>query len=239
MNPRLVLHPPPEVSVADNGLKFTDILFGFVIREVFLRLASWRGLQPYVRWQLILTSAVVLGSWIGFRRSRNRAHYEIKFFNLPWFRFVCDQFMLVFYFRLAILTPQTLDKLPPSAAEVVRGSLIDICLIFVLYLVWDILNVWMAISRVDSKPRYPEIVKNEMTPKARAPDLAGTSITAGALFLLIVLTVVPSGTQTQERPVLVVLIALFIVIGYRFAKEWKTSSRAATDSSRVPARASP
>jgi hypothetical protein len=74
MNLHTAVHPPPEVSVADNGLKFTDILFGFVIREVFLRLANWKALEWYVRWQLILTSAVVLGSWIGFRRSRNRAH---------------------------------------------------------------------------------------------------------------------------------------------------------------------
>ena len=41
MNLRKALAPPAEVSKVDTGLRFTDILFGFVIREIFLRLQNW------------------------------------------------------------------------------------------------------------------------------------------------------------------------------------------------------
>ena len=33
---RVLLCPPPEPGRVDTGLRFTDILFGFVIRELFL-----------------------------------------------------------------------------------------------------------------------------------------------------------------------------------------------------------
>ena len=44
----------------------------------------------------------MLGSWIGFRRSLNRTTYEVKFFNLPLFRFLMDQLMVILYFRIAV-----------------------------------------------------------------------------------------------------------------------------------------
>src|SRR5438132_902411 len=102
---RRVVSPPAEVSKVDTGLRFTDILFGFVIRELFLRLQNWATLPWFVRWQLIAGTALVLGSWIGFRRSLNRSSYELKFFNLPLLRFVLDQLMVILYFRVAVLAP--------------------------------------------------------------------------------------------------------------------------------------
>src|SRR5688500_15778712 len=97
----LVVSPPAEPTKRDTGLRFTDILFGFVIRELFIRLQDWGELAWFVRWQLIAATALVLGSWIGFRRSLNRSDYELKFFNLPLLRFVLDQLMVILYFRIA------------------------------------------------------------------------------------------------------------------------------------------
>ena len=102
---RIALSPPPEDEERDTGLRFTDILFGFVIRELFIRLQHWSQLAWFVRWQLIAATALVLGSWIGFRRSLNRPTYQLKFFNLPLVRFFVDQLMLILYFRIATLTP--------------------------------------------------------------------------------------------------------------------------------------
>lgn len=82
---RLMLHPKPEVAQLDTSLRFTDILFGFVIREIFLRLQYWENLPRHVLMHLGVCLALVLGSWIGYRRSLNRSSYEVKFFNLPFF----------------------------------------------------------------------------------------------------------------------------------------------------------
>ena len=38
---RLALRPPAAVGQVDTGLRFTDVLFGFVIRDLFLRLEDW------------------------------------------------------------------------------------------------------------------------------------------------------------------------------------------------------
>src|SRR6266404_5018759 len=101
---RVALHPVPEPERFDTSLRYTDILFGFVIRELFLRIKNWPQLSGDVHWHLIVGTTLVLGSWIGFRRSLNRSVYQVKFFNLPLFRFIMDQLMLILYFRIAVLT---------------------------------------------------------------------------------------------------------------------------------------
>src|ERR1700722_10238927 len=101
---RLALHPKPELERFDTSLVYTDILFGFVIWELFRRLQNGTLLDPAVLLQPIVGTTLVLGSWIGFRRSLYRPIYQVKFFNLPLFRFIADQLMLILYFRVAVLT---------------------------------------------------------------------------------------------------------------------------------------
>src|ERR1051325_11821190 len=101
----LALHPKPELIKFDTSLRYTDILFGFVIREIFLRLQYWQSINRFILLQLSGCVALVLGSWIGYRRSLNRSSFEVKFFNLPFFRFLLDQAMLILYFQVAGLTP--------------------------------------------------------------------------------------------------------------------------------------
>jgi hypothetical protein len=68
----LAWSPPAEVSKIETGLRFTDILFGFVISQLFVRIEEWEHIPTYIRWQLVVGTVLVLGSWIGFRRSLNR-----------------------------------------------------------------------------------------------------------------------------------------------------------------------
>ena len=75
------LHPVPEPEKFDTGLRYTDILFGFVIRELFLRLQNWAHIDQAIKFHLIAGATLILGSWIGFRRSLYRTGYQIKFFN--------------------------------------------------------------------------------------------------------------------------------------------------------------
>ena len=58
---KLALHPPPEVERADTGLRYTDILFGLVIKELFTRLQNWSQVGDQIRWHLVIAATLVLG----------------------------------------------------------------------------------------------------------------------------------------------------------------------------------
>jgi hypothetical protein len=162
--PGAFFHPPAELMKSDIGLTFTIILFGFVIRELFIRIQNWNSLQVPVRWQLVVGTALVLGSWIGFSQSDNRSRYKLKFFNLPTMRWVMDQSMVLLYFRLAVLTP-TIPNPHTDVGGLVNDTLRTLVLIFVLYAFWDMFGIWMAKADTDSKPKYP-LIRDDKTPKA-------------------------------------------------------------------------
>ena len=62
-----LLHPTPEPSKADTSLRYTDILFGFVIRELFFGLQNWPDIPNIIRIHLIVGTILVVGSWITVR----------------------------------------------------------------------------------------------------------------------------------------------------------------------------
>lgn len=196
MNLSLALHPKPELVRLDTSLRYTDILFGFVIREIFLRLQYWQNLDRHAWLFLGVCLALVLGSWIGYRRSLNRSSYEVKFFNLPFFRFLLDQGMVILYFQTVNSTSVNLTKpwtdptatvsLPGDPHVLATETVKLIMSVFVLYLAWDALGIWMALSRIKGpaqdrnfnngidfgalhhsaaaplveKPRYPDVKDN-------------------------------------------------------------------------------
>ena len=154
---------------SDIGLTFTIILFGFVIRELFVRIQNWNGLQVPVRWQLVAGTALVLGSWIGFSQSDNRSRYKLKFFNLPTMRWMLDQSMVILYFRIAVLTPMV-----PAALSDFGGlanyTLRTLVLIFFLYALWDFFGIWMAAADTNGNPKYPRIDDDKSTKAVRVFD---------------------------------------------------------------------
>lgn len=81
-----------DLDKKDTGLRFTDVLFGFVFKEIFFRLADWNSIDgdgaPIVKAHLVLAAVVTMSSYVGFRKSLSRADYKLKFFNLPMIRFV-------------------------------------------------------------------------------------------------------------------------------------------------------
>lgn len=222
---RLALHPPATTEQADTSLRYTDILFGFVIRELFLRLQNWSQLNSGVRWHLVVGITLVLGSWIGFRRSLNRTTYDVKFFNLPLLRFLVDQMMLILYFRIAVLTKVDGTSLPnPSdlAADTVRLVLF----IFVLYVVWDLLGIWMAKAKVrvaagNTDPRYPRLQEGKITnPKEVQPiNLVGFFISVSILAILALLWRINDLLDPNG-----LFMAIFLLLlAYRMTKEMRTS----------------
>lgn len=220
---RLAFSPPAEVTTRDTGLRFTDILFGFVIREIFLRLQHWADLDLVVKCQLVVCGLLVLGSWIGFRRSVNRTDYEIKFVNLPLVRFVVDQAMIVFYFRVASLSGPAdrvaaIDPAPNLAAETLRNLVV----IFVLYVAWDILGLVMCRTKEDvggtQRPKYGRVFADQRTFDPQLPNWSGLGITAVALMFLVVIWQFAHGAAVAA-----LVGAAVVLLLYRVAKDTRTS----------------
>jgi len=225
-----VIHPPPEIGKLDTSLRYTDILFGFVIKELFVRLQNWAEIGPAVRWQLSVATVLVLCSWIGFRRSTNRTVYEVKFFNLPLMKFVADQLMLILYFRIAVLTGTDGTTTFDSSA-LSRHTVWLLTVVFGLYVIWDAFGIWMCYSRrrvgAENLPRYPAIDNDSTTNK---PILTGRfqradwwgfwiSVAGAVAFLLV--AAFSCGLTWRVQ----VMIAVLVLVGYRFSKEIRTSCR--------------
>jgi hypothetical protein len=225
MNARfgLALHPIPDAERFDTSLRYTDILFGFVIRELFLRLQNWNQLDDAVRLHLIVGTILVLGSWIGFRRSLYRSGYQVKFFNLPLFRFLIDQVMLILYFRIAVLTDVGGRELP-VAGDLARNTAKLVMYVFVLYVVWDLLGIWMARTTTTGadgkeKPLYPVVRDSKMTNEKQRVNLAGFLITVGSMTLLVVLWMFADCFTPNQ----LFLGTATLLLVYRWAKETRTS----------------
>jgi hypothetical protein len=224
---KLALHPVPEPEKADTGLRYTDILFGFVIRELFIRLQNWANLPPAVQFHLVVGLTVVLGSWIGFRRSLNRPLYQLKFFNLPLFRFLLDQGMLILYFRIAVLTPAPgagpyLISSPETASSLAQDTNRLVLYVFGLYALWDLLGIWMAKTKGDDgKPRYPEVDAKTWTKTdgEQAVNWWGMGITTICLSLSGVLWFF----APCPNPYQLFLSTAALLLVYRWSKEVRTS----------------
>ena len=221
------LSPSAEVSSLETGLRFTDILFGFVISQLFLRILHWDTLPWFLRLQLICGTVLVLGSWIGFRRSLNRSFYEVKFFNLPFFRFLLDQSMVILYFLVATRAPNTAHPDVPVNG-VTQATVQSLFFIWVLYLSWDFLAVWMSYVKRDDTLKYPRIDANRKRTAERATDWWGFGITAVFTLLLGVLYWTTHGKAIGGSGADARLItAIVLLLLYRFVKEVRSTFKSA------------
>jgi hypothetical protein len=218
---RVAIHPEPELEKFDTSLRYTDILFGFVIRELFLRLQNWMQLDRAVQLHLVVGTILVLGSWIGFRRSLYRSSYQVKFFNLPLFRFIADQLMLILYFRVAVLTDAA-GKTSVPIRDLANSTTKLLMYVFILYALWDLLGIWMAKAKTrgaDSKkaPRYPD----QASGKEQTPNWWGLLISATGLGLLILFWLFRDCLGPKGE----FLVATVWLLSYRWLKEMRTSWR--------------
>jgi hypothetical protein len=212
---KVAFHPKPATEAADTSLRYTDILFGFVIRELFIRLAHWTQLDGVTQCHLIVGATLVLGSWIGYRRSLNRSGYQLKFFNLPLFRFLIDQTMLVLYFRMVSLTPVLVDySLPaqPHLGALTGDTTRLVMYVFIFYLAWDVLGFWIANAKNSDGTRlYP----------GPPPDTPGLAVTFVAFIVTLIFWLL---TKHVDQSVILLLTAAVLTC-YRWAKEIRTSCR--------------
>jgi hypothetical protein len=225
MNPRVraVFSPPASISQPETSLRYTDILFGFVIRELFLRLQNWQQLPTPTKWHLVVGASLVLGSWIGYRRSLNRTDYDVKFFNLPLVRFLVDQLMLILYFRIAVLTP--IDRSNPLAPDALAAGTIALVVnVFVLYVAWDLLGIWMANAKTikdgKRKLKYSKVEGGKIIEDKKATtNWVGLSITIGGLTIFAVLWLLAHCIDSTW----LLAITGAVLLGYRWAKDYRTA----------------
>lgn len=219
--------PTADVSRQSTALTFTDILFGFVIKELFLRFQYWGTESWVVRWQLITGITLVLGSWIGYRRSLARAGYELKFFNLPLLRFALDQAMLIMYFRIAILTPNEASP-KVAAAAVTQTTIRALLIIFGMYILWDVGGLLMTLGN-----KYKKIDnKGNKTGDPFPKNISGFVITLVFLVMFTVLYIVSENTTIHGLQAdHLLLAATALLLAYRFVKEVRTSWRDLRESS--------
>jgi len=223
---KTIIHPKTDISTADNSLRFTDILFGFVIKEIFIRLAQWPKLPNHYRFQLLACSALVLGSWIGFRRSTNRKSFEVKFVNYPLIKFLIDQLMILFYFKIAILTPIDLEKNIIPDWQLVEDTLFTIFIVFLLYFIWDFIGIRMAVLKQgESEYRYPAYKDKEKNAleftKQETRDFLGMLIT---LLFMIISWIFYFTYKFGDGYASLIWMGVSLMI-YRFVKEIRTSLR--------------
>jgi hypothetical protein len=206
-----ISRPDRSVDPDGTGLRFTDVLFGFVFKEVFFRLADWNDIPgpnaDVVRMHLVLTAAVTMGSYIGFRNSLKRQSYGIRFFNLPIVKFSLDQAMVVLYFVLATRTPDKIDGFLSTTetydASWAQTSIAVVFWIFVLYVAWDIASWWMT------KRDYPLIQFTS----------AGLVVTVGGLALVGACCLVAGTVDTANAAAVVLGATTGATLLYRFAKD--------------------
>ncbi len=227
---RIAINPVPEPERLDTSLRYTDILFGFVIRELFLRLQNWTQLDRATHWHLVVGTFLVLGSWIGFRRSLNRSSYQIKCFNLPFLRFLVDQLMLILYFRIAVLTSTDL-RVIVDAGTLAASTMELVLYIFALYVIWDLLAMWMSIANVpgtdgQKRPRYPALNGgNKMTEQWQRADLVGFLISFGIYAILYILWLFLWFSVAGFNRVWIFLVLTILFLVYRWIKDLRTSWR--------------
>jgi hypothetical protein len=134
---------PPNRDVSLTSLTFTDVIFGLVFTQIFIRAAALNSLSTAVDVHLALSLAVAAGSYIGYRGSLKRGSYKLAFFNLPLLRFTLDLFMIFLYYVLAVTPDETTN---PSALVHARVDSLVVLLIFAAYLVWDLVSLVMSVG---------------------------------------------------------------------------------------------
>lgn len=197
-----------------TGLRFTDVLFGFVFAQLFTRLTDWQSIDGITRAHLLMSATLVLASYIGFRNSLKRGDFKIRFFNLPFFKFATDQVMVVLYFLVATATP-TFDSATWESAEpaLVRTDVRLVVFVALLYLIWDLLSWRMC------RAKY-----------AIEFDEQGLAITtlflAASVVLLLVVELGGIGDDGASRGgAIAVEVALIgLLLAYRFLKDHRDRS---------------
>ena len=133
--------------------------------------------------------------------------------------------MLILYFRVAVLTPgPDANKSAPAAADLASHTIRLVTYVFILYALWDILGIWMAMAKTkdqdgNAKPLYPVVQDSAMTNKVQAINWVGFGVTLGSLAFLVVVWLFAG----CFNPDLLFFVITAVLLLYRWAKEVRTT----------------
>lgn len=212
-------------DLSDTGLQFTDVLFGFALSEIVLRLVKWTQLTNAARMHLGLAAITILGSYIGFRNSQKRGRFRLRFFNLVTLRFLFDQTMVFFYFWLALYIPLDEDKTTgtltriPDARDLLRFDARVVFGIFALYLGWDLISQWMAASGkyFTQKATAGPPPTSEVRLEAKGYRTMTTGFGVAAALAVLIFTHSKEPADAEAMAGIIGLIS--IMVGYRMVKD--------------------
>jgi cell division protein FtsW (lipid II flippase) len=207
-----------QQSVKDDQgttLRFTDIMFGFAFKEIYTRFANWAKYPAQTanatRAYLFMVLAVVLMSYVGYRKSKARKDYRLDLFSLPFARFGVDQALVAIYIVMALRIPDKnladFKELPLGWARV---ALVWVLVVWSGYFLWDLLGFWMSGREKDGKRVYDEI------PRRRSSFLI--SLAFLILFAALMIWHPDSATATF-------LSAAVLAIAYRLTKDYRQRLR--------------
>lgn len=100
--------------------------------------------------------------------------------------------------------------------------------VFVLYVVWDLLGIWITKVQTPAgpdgrrKPKYPALKDEKPTDEPQVPDWAGLLISGSSLLAFVVLWLIVDCAS----PIWLLFAATALLLVYRWAKEVRTSWRA-------------
>ena len=202
---------------AHISVDFNDILFGLSMTAVFTAVAdNPTGLMIATWAQLVLAAWIIALSWFGYRRARAKTPSVFNdFWSIRFAQYMVDATILGVYFVLAHYAAfgGSRDHLT------IRPQAFTIFFIFVLYLIWDVLQ------GIDTRPRTEKLangvkIKDEKSSHYERAWVRG-KITA--CFTLLVfglgLLIWFSNPRTNDL-VITWCVAYFVAVGaYRLVQE--------------------
>lgn len=199
----------PQFVERDVGGTFLDLLFGFVVADIFQQAVS-SGFSGARTAQLILAGVVTITSWLGYHQSRGRTPFRLEYFNLPMLQFTVHLGLIVVFFRLA----ERSEPIGPTRSATAVPESILVVVTFALYTTWETSSkvVWRTRRYLDALPRTPKWDALRADPEVHITPTAVFTVVAVA-FTAAIWIFDPRGSSTV---VAVDCIWLVFVVGHRY-----------------------
>ncbi len=194
----------PAAATRDPaGLTFLDLLYAIPLADLATKVSGTelKGIPAEGWTEIALVMAVITFGWVGHHNNRHRESErqpagDFHFRSLRFFQFLVEVLIIVAYFALA----DHLTLHAPSGHHHASANwqFAWLVVIFVLYLVWDILDVING--------------KNDWKKRA----FKGLKVTAVTLVVLIVVALVVDAIDPQSAASIAVADCLAIGLMYAF-----------------------
>lgn len=221
----------PEIDdTLKTGLGLIDLLFGLALGLAFAQTLNGYGKISAAGWgQLILAVVTIVLSWVGYHNSRQRGLWMLKFVNRPLVQYLVDFLIIAAYWALVV----TAEGIPPVAGASTAAALnqpsaapesLLLLVIFVLYFVWDLLEIGINENDRYRKTRDASLENDDLSANVRvhAGDRSRQRMTALFLAILGLVYAGVLGTDPTDSVTVAVIDVILgaLLVVYRLAQTW-------------------